>query len=127
MGSGTEPQMRHTLNATLILLTWILSTHADDVDPAPPRVNTLPVATAPGPKDYDRVTFHGVPKPLPAGAVTHDWKWFLGPTHNGVSTETKLLKKWAGRRTEACLGAEQGNCLHVAVDSGRLPGVFAPG
>src|SRR5262252_2135449 len=34
----------------------------------------------------------GKPKPLPAGAVTHDWTSFLGPTHNGVSTETKLSR-----------------------------------
>ena len=33
---------------------------------------------------------HRQPKPLPAGAVTHDWRAFLGPSHNGVSTETKL-------------------------------------
>ena len=32
------------------------------------------------------------PKPLPAGAVTHDWAAFLGPTHNAVSTETKLTR-----------------------------------
>ena len=32
------------------------------------------------------------PKPLPAGAVTHDWPSFLGPSHNGVSTETKLSR-----------------------------------
>src|SRR5438552_3150811 len=40
------------------------------------------------------VTFHAKPKPLPAGAVTHDWPYFLGPTHNAISTETKLLKKF---------------------------------
>ena len=34
----------------------------------------------------------GKPKPLPAGAVTHDWTSFLGPTHNAVSTETKLSR-----------------------------------
>src|SRR5215510_5739578 len=34
------------------------------------------------------------PKPLPAGAVTHDWTSFLGPTHNAMSTETRLLHKW---------------------------------
>jgi outer membrane protein assembly factor BamB len=39
----------------------------------------------------DDVTFHTAPKPLAAGAVTHDWPCFLGPTHNAVSTETKLL------------------------------------
>ena len=32
------------------------------------------------------------PKPLPEGAVTNDWASFLGPTHNGVSTETKLSR-----------------------------------
>jgi outer membrane protein assembly factor BamB len=32
------------------------------------------------------------PKPLPAGAVTHDWPSFLGPLHNGVSSETKLTR-----------------------------------
>ena len=35
---------------------------------------------------------HGKPKPLPAGAVTHDWPSFLGPSHNGMSTETKLSR-----------------------------------
>jgi len=28
----------------------------------------------------------------PAGAA--DWPWFLGPTHDGVSAETGLLKRW---------------------------------
>ncbi|HZM62423.1 MAG TPA: hypothetical protein VFB85_21605, partial [Vicinamibacterales bacterium] len=32
------------------------------------------------------------PKALSAGAVTHDWTSFLGPTHNAVSTETKLSR-----------------------------------
>jgi outer membrane protein assembly factor BamB len=32
------------------------------------------------------------PKPLPAGAATHDWTTFLGPTHNAVSTETQLSR-----------------------------------
>jgi len=32
------------------------------------------------------------PKPLAAGAVTHDWTAFLGPTHNAVSTETRLSR-----------------------------------
>jgi outer membrane protein assembly factor BamB len=35
---------------------------------------------------------HRKPRPLPAGAVTHDWRAFLGPSHNGVSTETKLSR-----------------------------------
>jgi outer membrane protein assembly factor BamB len=32
------------------------------------------------------------PKPLSPAAVTHDWTAFLGPTHNAVSTETKLSR-----------------------------------
>ena len=35
---------------------------------------------------------HQKPRPLPAGAVTHDWTTFLGPTHNAVSTETRLSR-----------------------------------
>jgi outer membrane protein assembly factor BamB len=34
----------------------------------------------------------GKPKPLSSGAVTHDWTSFLGPSHNSVSTETKLSR-----------------------------------
>jgi len=34
----------------------------------------------------------GKPKPLPKDAVTHDWATFLGPSHNGVSTETRLSR-----------------------------------
>jgi hypothetical protein len=33
------------------------------------------------------------PKPLAADAVTHNWTSFLGPTHNAMSTETKLGRK----------------------------------
>jgi outer membrane protein assembly factor BamB len=32
------------------------------------------------------------PKPLRAGALTHDWPSFLGPSHNAVSTETGLSR-----------------------------------
>jgi outer membrane protein assembly factor BamB len=32
------------------------------------------------------------PKPLAADAVTHDWTSFLGPTHDAISTETKLTR-----------------------------------
>ena len=34
----------------------------------------------------------GTPKPLPPGAVTHDWPSFLGPSHDARSTETKLSR-----------------------------------
>jgi len=64
------------------------------VDPAPPKVNKiddaepLPAAKHPTMKRYKPA------KPLPEGAVTHEWASFLGPTFNAVSTETKLLKQW---------------------------------
>lgn len=35
---------------------------------------------------------HRPPKPLPKDAVTHDWASFLGPSHNAVSTETRLSR-----------------------------------
>ena len=35
---------------------------------------------------------HRQPRPLAPEAVTHDWPSFLGPTHNGVSTETRLSR-----------------------------------
>lgn len=63
------------------------------VDPAPPAVldaggrEASSVATP-------ELTFHAAPKPLPAGAAVSDWPCFLGPTHNGFSTETKLLQKF---------------------------------
>jgi len=36
---------------------------------------------------------HRKPRPLPAGARTHDWKSFLGPSHNATSSETGLSRK----------------------------------
>ena len=35
---------------------------------------------------------HRAPRVLAGDAVTHDWTSFLGPTHNGVSTETRLSR-----------------------------------
>jgi outer membrane protein assembly factor BamB len=34
----------------------------------------------------------GAPRPLAPDAVTGDWASFLGPTHNGISTETRLTR-----------------------------------
>jgi outer membrane protein assembly factor BamB len=42
------------------------------------------------PEAWPALTFHAAPKPLPAGAVTHEWPRFLGPEHAPRSTETKL-------------------------------------
>ena len=63
-------------------------------DPAPPKPRPLVPIAPPKAQPNADVRFHRKPKPLPAGAVTHDWKSFLGPTHNGMSTETKLAKDW---------------------------------
>jgi outer membrane protein assembly factor BamB len=41
-------------------------------------------------QDWDALTFHAAPKPLPDGAVTADWPRFLGPGNHPVSSETKL-------------------------------------
>jgi outer membrane protein assembly factor BamB len=59
-------------------------------DPAAPEPRVEP----PVARAHPEVRLHGKPKPLARGAVTHDWKSFLGPTHNAISTETKLLKSW---------------------------------
>jgi outer membrane protein assembly factor BamB len=63
-------------------------------DPAPPKVHTLDAVAAPEPRPHPRVRFHAKPKSLAADAVTHDWRSFLGPNHNGVSIETNLLADW---------------------------------
>ncbi len=41
---------------------------------------------------FDRLTYHGPPKALPAGASTEDWPRFLGPRHDLHSKETGLLR-----------------------------------
>ena len=63
-------------------------------DPAPPILNSLPAIPIPAAERNPDVKFHAKPKPLPPGAVTHDWPSFLGPTHNAMSTETKLAHTW---------------------------------
>jgi outer membrane protein assembly factor BamB len=38
--------------------------------------------------------FHGKPRPLAPGAVTSEWRSFLGPSHNGSSPESPLLRRF---------------------------------
>jgi len=64
------------------------------VDPSPPRQEKLSSMKLPEATPYPELKVYGKPKPLPQGAINHDWKAFLGPSHNAVSTETKLLKSW---------------------------------
>src|ERR1041385_2842517 len=63
-------------------------------DPAPPSAPPLPAMPAPAAKPHPAVRVHAKPKPLPPGAVTSDWKSFLGPSHGGSSPEPKLLYQW---------------------------------
>jgi outer membrane protein assembly factor BamB len=86
-----------TRSVSLFVIALICcATFAADAfqDPAPPKQEQVPEVAPAKAKPNPAVKFHTRPKPLPAGAVTHDWTSFLGPTHNGVSTETKLLKEW---------------------------------
>ena len=71
-------------------------------DPAPPEVAPLaPETVAPRERSDPRVTVFAKPSPLADGAVTSDWPTFLGPTHNAVSRETKLLKDFAATSPDA--------------------------
>jgi outer membrane protein assembly factor BamB len=41
---------------------------------------------------FGQARVHTTPKPLSKAAVTDDWTSFLGPSHNAVSTETRLSR-----------------------------------
>jgi outer membrane protein assembly factor BamB len=45
-----------------------------------------------GASTYAQTRVHGKPRPLAKDAVTHDWTSFLGPTHDAISTETRLSR-----------------------------------
>ncbi len=53
---------------------------------AVPEAFARPEAT-----QWDGLRFFKPPQPLPAGAMASDWPRFLGPDHQPVSKETKLL------------------------------------
>lgn len=63
-------------------------------DPKPPAVVDLPPAPPALPKKNPDVTFNAPPAPLAEGARTTDWPSFLGPNHNMVVPETKLLAEF---------------------------------
>ena len=54
------------------------------------------------------LTFHAAPRALPASAVTSDWPCLLGPTHDGVSAETKLLRTLPPRGPAVVWETERG-------------------
>ncbi|MCZ6683839.1 MAG: PQQ-like beta-propeller repeat protein [Planctomycetota bacterium] len=80
MNSPPDPvRPRAAVQAFLIATASIVAGH--------PALAAEPGADA-------EVVFHRPPKPLASGVVTHDWTSFLGPTHDGICPETKLLKSW---------------------------------
>ncbi|MCB1229284.1 MAG: PQQ-like beta-propeller repeat protein [Verrucomicrobiae bacterium] len=85
--------MRALFLTPACLFAVVLSAPGDEYsDPKPPEVFEVPAsATVPEAKEWDRVTYHAPPKPLPEGAVTEDWPRFLGPNDNAISGETRLL------------------------------------
>ena len=97
-------------------LTQATGADSSFVDPAEPTVykvvdtKVLPAARG------GRVKVYTKPKPLAKGAVTHDWTQFLGPTLNGISTETKLLKTWPKAGTK--VGAKGGPTLVWQMEKG---------
>ncbi|MCH8252472.1 MAG: PQQ-like beta-propeller repeat protein [Planctomycetes bacterium] len=72
-------------------------------DGPPSTKNTAPA------KPHPRVIVHGKPKALSVGAVTHDWPTLLGPTHDGISTETKLATRWAKEGPKLIWEMEKGS------------------
>lgn len=64
-------------------------------DPAPPKIYNLQPTVPPTPKVHPEVTLHRAPASLLPDAISHDWESFLGPTHNAISSETKLIKSWS--------------------------------
>lgn len=76
------------------LVGTTLPCDAEVVDPAPPTVQALEAAPASLPQKNPDATFHAAPKALAKDAITQNWPSFLGPSHNLVSSETKLLKRF---------------------------------
>ena len=62
-------------------------------DPAPPKAATAIGAKAVPAPNAD-VTRHKKPGALQKNAVTEDWPSFLGASHNGISRETRISKKF---------------------------------
>ncbi|MSV31812.1 MAG: hypothetical protein EXQ57_04760, partial [Bryobacterales bacterium] len=63
-------------------------------DPAPPKVaapNGVPAVVKANPE----AKRHKKPAALQKNAVTEDWPSFLGASHNGISGETRISKKFS--------------------------------
>ena len=64
-------------------------------DPAPPLFRPKPESElARSARKHIRCTLYRSAGPLAHDAVTSDWPYFLGPAHNGISPETRLLERF---------------------------------
>ena len=86
-------------------------------------LQSSPGASLSAPTRFAQARVHAKPKPLAKDAVTHDWTSFLGPAHNGMSTETRL-----SRTLPPPLVWEfpKGHQLHIAGRPRRSAAVRAP-
>ncbi len=85
-------------------------TFADKGDAKKPDVTASHFKTpSRGTGGRSSVRFHAQAKSLADAAVTSDWPRFLGPTHNGISPETKLLKKFPSGGPTLVWEMETGN------------------
>lgn len=113
--------MRSSVAAALGAITLVIAADGNRQfrDPAPPILEALSAAPVPAAQPNPDVLFHQKPKPLPAGAVTHDWTSFLGPTHNAMSTETRLLHKWPKGGPKLVWEMKKGTSYSSAAVSGE--------
>jgi outer membrane protein assembly factor BamB len=90
--------MRRDLSCWLVILLiftgGLRSAAQGFTDPATPKVEKVADMPPPEPQKQPGLKYHAAPKPLAAGAVTHDWNRFMGPTYNALSSETPLVKSF---------------------------------
>lgn len=87
-------RLKLILSCALLLAALLPAIAQEFRDPAPPAVATLAEIPLSAPQAQRELTFRAAPKPLAPGAVTHDWRSFLGPTHNALSSEKPLLERF---------------------------------
>ncbi|MCA9414059.1 MAG: PQQ-binding-like beta-propeller repeat protein, partial [Candidatus Omnitrophica bacterium] len=102
--------MRLRMGWILAISVWLHPICATTFeDPAPPEFHPLENKTIPAATVHPDVTFHGLPKRLSPDAATTDWTCFLGPTHDGYSKETNLLKDWGNEGPSLVWEMEKGD------------------
>lgn len=91
------------------------------IDPKPPLVHPLIEGATENPVPVPEVRFHTPPKKLDPEAMVHDWTDFLGPTHDGVSTESPLLVDWGNEGPRLVWEMEKGDSYSApAIKADRL-------